>query len=242
MTTHDHDRCLNCESKLDGPFCSQCGQAKSARLVPFTVWVSDFFGTFLKLDSKLLKTLKRVLTQPGTATLDFARGQRVPYSGPARIYIIVSAISIAAMTFRGTFAPENNVAIPGINADEDFQKRVQFLFPFVNLLSPFLTAGILTVFQRRLFFQLHLAFSLHYWTFLIAVATPLIFIPAESIWTLIAFGILSLIATVYLFIAHSRVYPMPLLNRLVICGALLFSVPLASLLFTVLLFVLASLI
>ncbi len=240
MTAQSDERCLNCQASSEGPFCSWCGQAKSARLIPLRAWASDFIGAFVDLDSKLLKTLKRVFMQPGQATLDFAAGRRVPYSSPARVYIVVSAISIAAMTLRGAFSMDTSTVIPGSNADTDFHKRVQFIFPFVNLLSPFLTASFLAVFQRRQLYQLHLAFSFHFWTFLIAIATPLIFIPPTSIWSLVAFAGLSLISAGYLFVAHRRVYAMQLLNTLAVCGVLLLSVPLAAMLFTLLLFLLAS--
>lgn len=233
MTAH-HDRCLNCQSNLEGPFCSQCGQAKSARLIPVKAWMSEFSGAFLALDSKLFRTLKRVLLQPGQATVDFANGQRVPYSSPARVYIIVSAISIAAMTLSGTFSSNDDTT-------SDLAKKVQFLFPFVNLLSPFFTAGVLAVFQRQQFFQLHLAFSLHFWTFLVAIGTPLVLLPPDSIWMLIATAGLTAIAIGHLLIAHRRVYTMPVLKRLLICGAVLLSMLLTSVLIMFLLFAFASL-
>jgi len=233
------DRCLNCHADLDGPFCGQCGQARSTRLVPVMDWLGDFFGTFLKLDSKLLRTTKRILLQPGQATLDFGAGHRVPFSSPARVYIIVSAISIAAMTLQGVFSQP--AAIPGMDASADFQKKVQFLFPFVNLFSPFGTAAILAMYQRGLFFQLHLAFSLHFWAFMVAVTTPLIFIPPTSVWSFIAFMGLCIVSSVYLFLAHRRVYVMPTLHRVLICLILLLSVPLTCFLFGGALFFLAFL-
>lgn len=240
MTIQNDNRCLNCQAILEGPYCGQCGQARTARLVPFRAWLGDFLDTFINLDSKLLRTLKRILLQPGQATLDFAEGRRAPYSGPLRLYIIVSAISIAAMTLRGVFEAGNGMMTPGTGVDTELQERVQFLFPFINLLSPFVTAGILSAFQRKQFFQLHLAFSLHLWTFMIAIGTPPIFIPTTSMLSLLAFAGVSLISVPYLFVAHRRVYPMPLLNRLAVCGAILFSVPLATTLFMVLLIMLAS--
>ena len=241
MTAKDKDlsRCLNCQTDLTGPFCGQCGQARSARLVPVNDWLGDFFGTFFKLDSKLLRTIKKILLQPGQATLDFAAGHRIPYSGPAKVYIIVSAISIAAMTLLGFFSAK--MEIPGWEDAEGLQKKIQFLFPLVNLLSPIVTAGILAVFQRGLFFQLHLAFSLHVWSFFVVVTTPLIFIPPTSIWSLVAFGGFCVVTSVYLLLAHRKVYTMPLLNRLGICGIVVMSVPVASLAIFFLLFVLAAL-
>ena len=237
-----NDRCLNCTAILEGPYCSQCGQAKSARLIPFRVWMAEFVENFLSLDSKLLKTLNRILFQPGQATVDFAAGRRVPYSGPIRVYIIVSAVSIAVMALHGVFAAENGMIAPGVRPDADFQKRVQFLFPFVNLLSPFVTAAMLAILQRKQFCQLHLAFSLHFWTFLVAIGTPMIFLPPVSVWSLAATAGLALILMCYLYIAHRRVYATPMLDRLVACGVVFCSVPFAMIAFTILLLLLATII
>jgi hypothetical protein len=154
------------------------------------------------------------------------------------VYVVVSAISIAAMTLQGTFSQAVN--LPGVDVDEEFQERVQLLFPFINLLSPFLTAGVLAILQPRFYFQLHLAFSLHFWTFFIAISTPMIFINPASIWSLVTFAGVFLISCAYLFFAHLRVYAMPMLNRLVIVMLLFLSVPLASLFFGFALFSIAA--
>ncbi len=232
------NQCLNCQADLGGDFCSQCGQAKSARLLPAREWASEFFATFLKLDSKLLRTTQQILFQPGQATVSFGKGHRVAFSSPARVYIIVSAISIAVMSLQGVFSQP--VVVPGLDAADGFQRRVQLLFPFVNLLSPFVTAGILAICQPRFYFQLHLAFSLHLWTFLVAIGTPLVFIPPTSIWSLVALAVLSLITTVYLFLAHRRVYVMQTPNRIIVCGIVLASVPIASFVFIAILFAAAA--
>ena len=240
MQSENEELCLNCHAPLSGDFCSQCGQAKSSQLVPLKAWATDLFESFVDLDSKLLRTLLRLFTSPGKATLDFAEGHRVPYTSPARIYIFISAISIAAMTFGGVFSKSNEMLFPGMDVSEEAQKRVQFLFPFINLLSPFLTAGLMAIFQRRQFFQLHLAFSLHFWAFQIALTTPLIFIPHTSIWMLAAFALVSLVVTCYVYAAHRRVYSMSTVRRVFMCFALLCSIPLASFLFTALLLALSS--
>lgn len=232
------NRCLNCEANLEGPYCGQCGQARADRLLPFKAWLGDFFGSFLKLDSRLLRTVKEILFHPGRATVNFGKGRRIPFAGPAKVYIIVSAISIAAMTFQGTFTQD--VVIPGMEVDANFHKTFHFLFPIINLLSPFLTAGILVLLQPRFLFQLHLAFSLHVWTFYIALATPMVFIPPTSIWAAIGFLVLATVGAVYIYLAHRRVYNVPWYERLVTVGAIVFSIPIASLLFVVLLFGLAT--
>ncbi len=203
--------------------------------------MGDFLETFINFDSKILKTLKQVLLHPGQATLDFAEGRRAPFAGPARVYIVLSAVSIAVMTLHGVFDASISMVIPGLDADAVTQKAIQYLFPILNLLSPFLPAGLLALIQREQFFQLHLAFSLHYWIFLVVIWTPPIFIPQTSIWSLLAYSAVSLISVVYLILAHRRVYAMPMLKRLAICGVVLFSIPLASFLFVLLLLILGSL-
>ena len=238
--TEPSESCLNCQAKLDGPFCGQCGQARSARLVPFREWVGDFVGTFFKLDSKILRTLKKVLFQPGQATIDFGKGQRVSYAGPAKTYIIVSAISIALMTLTGGFGKDTTV--PGMVVEGHVQKTIQFIFPFVNLLSPLVTAVVLAILQPRFYFQLHLAFSLHVWTFFVAVTTPTIFLPLDEVLAAAVF--LSLIATtgIYLFWAHLRVYAMTLFPRSVICAILIANLFLTALFFAAVIYGIAVLI
>jgi hypothetical protein len=150
----------------------------------------------------------------------------------------MSAVSIAAMTLHGVFDASVSMIMP-MDADAGLQKTIQFLFPVLNLFSPFVPAGILAILQREQLFQLHLAFSLHYWVFLVAIWTPPIFIPQTSIWSLLAYAAVSLISVAYLFMAHRRVYAMPMLKRLAVCTALLFSLPLASILIMLLLFTIA---
>ena len=76
---------------------------------------------------------------------------------------------------------------------------------------------------------------------MIAITTPLIFIPPTSIWSLVGLAGLTLVVTGYLFAAHYRVYAMPLLERIFIGSVLLLSLPVAAIVFTALLVLLAVL-
>ncbi len=229
------EECLNCGASLSGPFCSECGQPKTAQLAPLNEWLGDFLDTFLNLDSKLLRTIKKILFQPGLATVDFGKGKRVPYSSPLKVYIIVSAISFAVMTLQSSFG--TNAFMPGGNGA---QQSIQLLFPVLNLLSPFITAAIMSVVQSKFYFQLHLAFSLHYWIFFIAITTPMIFIPATTIWALVGFSILCIVCSIYLFLAHKAVYVASPLERFVAWCAIQFSVLFAGFVFSFLLFAAAA--
>lgn len=86
------DRCLNCSELVPQNFCPNCGQEKSTRLVPADHLLHDALDEFLKLDSKLLTTLKPLLTRPGFLTNEYIAGRRVRYVSPFRLYFIVSAL------------------------------------------------------------------------------------------------------------------------------------------------------
>jgi len=240
MIESNEEKCLNCAAQLSGEFCSQCGQAKGARLVPLTVWVSSFSEAFLSFDFKLVATIKQLLLRPGQATLDFAEGRRVKFTSPAHIYILLSAVSIAAMTFQGAFSPQNPSLVQEIQNNQEIQNRIQFLFPFVNLLSPFLTAFILAILQRKDYYQLHMAFSLHLWSFLILIGTPLIFVPPNAILWAVVFLILSVLLTWYVLTAHRRVYQVSKWKWIFNSLLLLLSLPLNCVLFLMLLVFLAT--
>ena len=199
-------RCSNCSEPVDGPFCAHCGQnVRKSQLVPISVWLLEVTSLFLSLDSKLYRTLKRIVFQPGQATLDFAEGRRVPFTSPSKVYIVVSAISIGLMTLLGLFTKEALV-IPGIDVDDGFIQRFQLLFPFLNLLSPCVTALVLWGLDRQTYLQIHIAFSLHVWTFVVIVTTLLVLVEPGRLLFLLILGFVSLWIFVYVILAYRTVY------------------------------------
>ncbi|MEM9942127.1 MAG: DUF3667 domain-containing protein [Planctomycetota bacterium] len=241
MNANDLDSCLNCGAQLQGPFCHQCGQAKSAKLVPVKEWIGDFLESLVELDSKLLRTLKRVLFYPGMATVDFTNGKRVSYTNPFKVYIIVSAVSIAAMSFQGLFAVQAGQVQAGAEMDQELIQRVQLLFPFGNLLSPFLTAFLMKLVQPKNFYQLHLTYSLHFWSFFIAGYTPLIFLPPNQVLGAVANLIFIAWFLGYVYAAHRRVYSMRFVRRIFCYMTVIGSVVLAAIVINKLIVQIASL-
>ena len=97
-TTNDGPRCLNCGAALGGDFCSRCGQEASDLHRTVRQLVADVVGDVFSLDTRLLRTLRPLLLQPGELTRDYLAGRRVRQVPPLKIYLI------AALVFFGLVA------------------------------------------------------------------------------------------------------------------------------------------
>lgn len=78
--------CLNCRSRLEGPFCARCGQ-RDRPLNPslFSV-VGDAIGEALDIDGKLLRSIRFLFTRPGFLTNELFAG-RAPATSARSGYI-----------------------------------------------------------------------------------------------------------------------------------------------------------
>lgn len=72
--------CLNCNTTLDGNFCSSCGQKADTRRISFKNFVYNdiLHGTF-SIEKGMLFTAKQELLRPGKAALDYIAGKRKRY-------------------------------------------------------------------------------------------------------------------------------------------------------------------
>ena len=95
----DPNLCANCDTPLQGPFCSQCGQ--HVRDLHRSTWrfVADFFENAFSWDNKLLRTLEPLLAQPGALTLDYLSGRRMRYVHPLRLFLFTSAICLTIIQY-----------------------------------------------------------------------------------------------------------------------------------------------
>lgn len=89
----ENNQCLNCETNLQSSyvFCPNCGQelrSDSNLKSLFSHFLSDYF-TF---DSKIIRSIKPLITKPGFLTLEYLKGRRVHYIAPLRMFIFLSII------------------------------------------------------------------------------------------------------------------------------------------------------
>jgi len=84
------DRCLNCGTVLQGPFCHYCGQPDKNLMRFFPVLLRELLEDFMDFDSRFMRTLKPLLFRPGKLTRDYLDGRRFRYVPPLRLYIFSS--------------------------------------------------------------------------------------------------------------------------------------------------------
>ncbi|MEZ4884615.1 MAG: DUF3667 domain-containing protein [Chitinophagales bacterium] len=91
-----HLICPNCghifAENTANNFCPDCGQENVDSNVSFGELLGDFVSNYLSLDSKLFRTLPRLLFFPGFLTNAFNKGKRITYLRPIRLYLFMSVV------------------------------------------------------------------------------------------------------------------------------------------------------
>jgi len=89
--------CRNCGTELHGAYCHHCGQPTRSiiRFFPALVW--DLLDDLFDLDSRLARTLKPLLFQPGRLTNEYIAGRRFRYVAPLRLYLFISVAFFIAL-------------------------------------------------------------------------------------------------------------------------------------------------
>ena len=86
--------CKNCNSQLMGNYCFNCGQEAKDMNLSIFYFIKEFFGNLFSLDSKVLVTLKYLITRPGFLSNEYIAGTRKQYTLPSRLYLFITIISI----------------------------------------------------------------------------------------------------------------------------------------------------
>jgi hypothetical protein len=143
-----HGDCANCAKPLVGPYCAVCGQPTKTRRRSVRLLVHDFAVDFINMDSRILRTARALLLQPGELPAAFRRGQTQPYSPAIRLYLFVSLVffvllsvtNIAIVQFEIRATPQKVIwvngdpfiANPAYDKDEqdpDVKKYIKPLIP-----------------------------------------------------------------------------------------------------------------
>ncbi|MYM29816.1 DUF3667 domain-containing protein [Duganella sp. CY15W] len=95
------DNCANCETPLNGHYCSHCGQEAVLHHASTREFLHEFIGHYVALEGKLWGSLKRLILNPGELTNEYIRGRRVRYVQPLRLYLTFSVLFFALLKFTG---------------------------------------------------------------------------------------------------------------------------------------------
>jgi hypothetical protein len=99
---HTHEKnCLNCGTRLIGPFCAECGQkAHVHRSV--RAFFQDFIQGVFNFEGKIWRTLPMLAWCPGIMTRRYIAGERARFISPIALYLFTVFAMFAVLNFSGT--------------------------------------------------------------------------------------------------------------------------------------------
>lgn len=98
---HTHEKsCLNCGTRLTGPYCSACGQkAHIHRSV--RAFFADFIQGLYNFEGKIWRTLPMLAWCPGLMTRRYIAGERARFISPVALYLFTVFLMFATLNFTG---------------------------------------------------------------------------------------------------------------------------------------------
>ncbi len=89
------ETCLNCDTPLSGPYCSECGQRKRFERLGLSIIFDELRQDILCGDIAFLRTVKALFINPGKACLDYIHGHRRSFVNPLRFCLWTLAIIVS---------------------------------------------------------------------------------------------------------------------------------------------------
>ncbi len=84
---HTHEgNCLNCGTKLAGPYCFECGQHAHVHRT-LSAFFHDFAHGVLHFEGKIFRTLPLLVRKPGELTRRYIDGQRASFVSPIALFL-----------------------------------------------------------------------------------------------------------------------------------------------------------
>jgi hypothetical protein len=100
-------RCATCGISVNTRHCPGCGEkVVESKDLTFLGLMTQVFQNITSVDSRLLRSLRVLMTRPGAITAAYVDGPRKPYIGPFQLFLIVNVIFFAVQSFSGSrFSP-----------------------------------------------------------------------------------------------------------------------------------------
>ena len=202
-------KCKNCGADVSGAFCGSCGQRVVDFRKPFFQLAKEVTTETLDVDGRAASTLYTLFRFPGRLTQAFLAGQRVRYTSPIRLYLVISILFFVVIAW---VAKQGYLLDPGQTVADDAALQARFaseLLPrLMFVLLPIFALLLKLVFPSRLYFD-HVIFSLHIHSamfFVLIFMLPLERVASENLYALAAQVIFFLYLLGYFFIAIKQNY------------------------------------
>ncbi len=186
--------CANCTTELKPKFafCPVCGQSTEPKVESFGEVAKTFLEDYFSFDSKVFRSLRPLVTNPGFLTNEYIQGRRVRYIPPLRMYVTISLLAFLLLAINKpsrTQLQSGSEEISALELDE-IQKDLSTAYPrsaddvidveeafwdnffdstlpklfFIMVPLYGLIQAMLYQRQRRYYME-HLIFSLHFHSF-----------------------------------------------------------------------------
>ena len=93
--------CPNCGHPLIGPYCAICGQPHNTHRRTLGNLLHEFFKDIVSFDSRILRTARALLVQPGELPRAFREGRTQRYMPAVRLYLFVSLLFFLFLSVTG---------------------------------------------------------------------------------------------------------------------------------------------
>ena len=119
-TGHTHEKCcLNCGTRLTGPYCFACGQkAHVHRSV--RGFLQDFVQGLFNFEGKIWRTLPMLAWCPGLMTRRYIAGERARFVSPVALYLFTVFAMFAVLNFTGELGSTHT----GTNVKKGLQTEI----------------------------------------------------------------------------------------------------------------------
>ena len=99
---HTHEaNCLNCGTRLIGPYCAACGQ-KSHVHRSLRGFFQDMVQGLFNFEGKIWRTLPMLAWRPGELTRRYIAGERARFVSPIALYLFTVFLMFAVLNLTGT--------------------------------------------------------------------------------------------------------------------------------------------
>jgi hypothetical protein len=185
--------CGNCGSPLSGTYCSSCGEKKISREdLRISSLVSDVTADLAQLDTRILRTVRALLTKPGELTRVYFQGGRSRFTKPLTLFVVLNLVFFVIQPHTGLLRYKYaNYVHPGnsgtarhvalirkkLAATREteaayairFNSRLQEQKKSMLIFSIPMLALVMTLlyFRTGRYFAEHLIFSMHVYAFLL---------------------------------------------------------------------------
>ena len=93
--------CANCGHPMIGPYCAVCGQPINTHRRSLKHLLHEFFKDIVSFDSRILRTVRALVIEPGELPLAFREGRTQRYMPSVRLYFFVSLLFFLFLSVTG---------------------------------------------------------------------------------------------------------------------------------------------